>query len=79
MHVTVADLKYELKQAREAITDNDGNTTLNDKIKHLKIENEGLHNALSAERMKNEKFTKFGIECSIKPDKKLEESKNDDR
>ena len=44
------------------------------KTKHLKTEIQEMNNALSAERMKNEKLKESKTEYVIKPDKKLEES-----
>ena len=73
LNVTVADLNYALKQAREARTN--AKTVLNGRIENLNSEVQELKNALSTERMKVERFEKTKIENdTIKPDKKLDDS-----
>ena len=74
LNVTVADLNYALKQAREARIN--AKTVLNGRIERLKSENQELKNALSIERMKVERLEKIKIENdTIKLDNKLDESK----
>ena len=75
LHVTIANLKYDLTQAQEGENDNDTIKALNHKIKHQKSEIEGMNNSLSDERIKNEKLKDSKTEYIIIPDKKLEDSK----
>jgi len=79
LNVTVANLRYDLTQAHEGDDpgdhDNDTVKALNNKIKHLKSEIEGMNNSLSNERIKNEKLKESKTKYTIIPDKKLEDSK----